>query len=253
MARDVMRHFRDFMADAPRELGGGAALLTAPPAPFVPSELRGQPAVALIRAWCGELDAGERVLEPLRSFRTPAVDMVQPMPYVALQSLLDPGMPHGRRHYWRSDNLSSAPDECIDALIEQAASATSPLSQIILSPLGGAVADVAEDATALGGRSAPWLYHCYGVWESSQAEQDASHVAWVRKTEEAVREHSTGRVSINFVSDASDERVRRAFGGTTYQRLVALKDRYDPENLFRRNQNVRPSTNHVLPLTGSRA
>jgi FAD/FMN-containing dehydrogenase len=131
------------------------------------------------------------------------------------------------------------PDEAIDILIERASRATSPFSQIILGLLGGAVADVAEHATALGGRTAPWMYHCYGVWEDLD---DAPHIAWVRETENALVPYATGRVSINFVSAAGHERVRRAFGGDGYRRLVALKDHFDPDNVFRLNQNVRPST-----------
>lgn len=237
-ARAVMTHYRDFMSKAPRELGGGVALMTAPPAPFVPAELQGQPAVAVIVAWFGDLDQGESDLEPLRTFESPVVDIVQRMPYLALQSMLDGGMPHGRRHYWKSDNLRRVPYEAIDTLVEQAAQARSPFCQLILSPLGGAVADVADDATALGDRSAPWLYHCYGVWESGD---DAMHIEWVRATEAAMRPYGSGRISINFVSDAGEERVRQAFGGDTYQRLVALKDQFDPDNVFHLNQNIRPS------------
>jgi hypothetical protein len=238
-ARDVMLNYRNFMASAPRELGGGIALMTAPPAPFVPPALRGQPAVAVIVAWFGEIRAGERYLEPLRSFASPAADVVQPMPYVALQSLLDAGMPHGRRHYWKSDSFDHAADDAIDTLIERAEGAPSPFAQIILSPLGGAVADVADDATALAGRKARWIYHCYGVWESGD---DAPQIAWVRQTEEALRPYVTGKISINFVSDASSERVRVAFGSESYARLVELKDKYDPTNVFRLNQNVQPSS-----------
>lgn len=237
-APEVLRHYRDFLADAPRELGGGVALMTGPPAPFVPPALQGKPVVTVIVAWFGEVDRGERYLEPLRAFGPPAVDIVQPMPYLALQSMLDNGMPHGRRHYWRSDNLRHVPDDAIDTMCACAATATSPFTQIILSPLGGAVADVAEGATALGGRSAPWMYHCYGVWDHGD---DRGHIEWVRATEQALRPYAAGRISLNFVSDAGDERVRASFGADTYRRLQAVKDRYDPDNVFRLNQNVRPS------------
>jgi FAD/FMN-containing dehydrogenase len=237
-AGEVLRHYRDFIAKAPRELGGGAALMVAPPAPFIPPELRGQPAIAVIVAWFGELEQGERYLAPLRAFGRPAADVVQRMPYVALQSMLDAGMPHGRRNYWRSDNFDRLTDEAIELLIAQAGSATSPLSQIIVGALGGAVADVAEGATALGGRSSPWLYHCYGVWLEGDDER---HIAWVRKTEERLRPYVTGKISINFVSDAGEERVRSAFGREVYERLAALKRSYDPHNVFRLNQNVLPA------------
>jgi hypothetical protein len=115
---------------------------------------------------------------------------------------------------------------------------TSPLTQIILVPLGGAVADLPEDATALGGRSAPWQYHCYGIWAEPE---DEPHLAWVRGTEQAMRPFAGKGISLNFVSEAGNDRVRATFGEDKYRRLVALKDQYDPENLFRLNQNVPPS------------
>ena len=234
----VMRHHRDLLAVAPRELGGGLSLMTGPPAPFVPPALQGRPIVSVIVAWFGDLARGEDLLEPLRTFGAPAVDTVQPMPYLALQSMLDAGMPHGRRHYWRSENLADLPDPAIEVFVERAGTATSPFSQIIVSPLGGAVGDVAEGATALGGRSAAWMYHCYGVWLEGD---DQRHIDWVRETDAALRPFASGRISLNFVSGAGHERVRASFGAEAYQRLVALKDRYDPDNVFRRNQNVRPS------------
>jgi FAD/FMN-containing dehydrogenase len=152
--------------------------------------------------------------------------------------MLDGGMTHGRRNYWRSDNLTTVTDVAIDTLLERAASATSPHTQIILAPMGGAVGDVPEDAMAIGGRSAGWQYHCYGTWEDGE---DARHIEWVRGTQQAMRPYGAGRISINFVSDANHDRVRAAFGEDKYRRLQALKDRFDPENVFRLNQNVLPS------------
>jgi FAD/FMN-containing dehydrogenase len=226
------------MQGAPPELGGGMVFMTAPPAPFVPPSLRGQPAVAIVVAWFGDLERGQAALAPLRAFATPAADLVQPMPYLVLQSLLDAGNPPGRRHYWRSENLSALPDEAIDALVARAALASSPFTVMILVPAGGAVAAIGEDATPLGGRAAPWQYHCYGSWV---AGDDAGHTDWVRATEQALRPWAAGRMSLNFVSEVSADRVRAAFGDEKYRRLVALKDRYDPTNLFRMNQNIPPT------------
>ena len=237
-APEVYRFYRDFMQQAPNEVGGGLVLMHAPPAPFVPPEMQGRPAVAIIAAYFGSLERGAEVLAPLRAFGAPPVDIVQPMPYVALQSLLEGGNPPGRRNYWRSENIATLSDEAIDALIACAATATSPFSVLILQPVGGAVAAVPEDATPLGGRSSPWQYHCYGVWTD---KDDARHVAWVRSTEQALRPWSSGRMSLNFISEINDERVRAAFGEEKQRRLVALKDKYDPTNLFRMNQNIRPT------------
>jgi FAD/FMN-containing dehydrogenase len=237
-APEVYRFYREFMKDAPPEVGGGLVLMHAPPAPFVPPAMQGRPAVAIVAAYFGPLDRGAEVLAPLRAFGAPPVDIVQPMPYVALQSMLDGGNPSGRRNYWRSENLATLSDEAIDALIACAATATSPFSVLILQAVGGAIAAVPEDATPLGGRSAPWQYHCYGIWNDSD---DGRHIAWVRATEQALRPWASGRMSLNFISEANDERVRASFGAEKYRRLVALKDKYDPSNVFRMNQNVPPT------------
>ena len=239
-APEVCRFFREFMRHAPREVGAGIVLMQAPPAPFVPPDLQGRPALGIIAAYFGDLDEGARVLLPLQEFADPVVDLVQPMPYLDVQAITDPGNPPGRRNYWRSDLLPDFPDEAIDALLAAAATAPSPTSVLIMGPIGGAVGDVPLDATALSARSAPWLYHCYGIWTDPQ--QDAQNIAWVRATEQAMRPWTTSGMALNFMSDIDEERVRSAFGGDTYARLVALKDRYDPDNLFRMNQNVRPST-----------
>jgi FAD/FMN-containing dehydrogenase len=237
-APELFRFYREFMTSAPPEVAGGLAMLHAPPAPFVPPELHGRPVVAVIMAYFGPPERGIEVLAPLRSYGSPPVDLVQPMPYTAFQSLLDNGNPPGRRNYWRSENLGELPDDAIDALIACAATATSPFSTVILQALGGAVARVPEEATPISGRSAPWQYHCYGSWTD---RDDARHVAWVRATERALRTWAATGVSLNFVSEPNDERVRSAFGSEKYRRLVELKDKYDPTNLFRMNQNVPPS------------
>jgi FAD/FMN-containing dehydrogenase len=237
-APEVCRSYRDFMHGAPREVGGGLVLMHAPPAPFVPAELQGRPAVAVIAIFFGDLERGRSALAPLRAFGAPAADVVQPMPYCALQSLIDAANPPGRRNYWRSENLAELTDEAIDTYIACAATAPSPFSVMILQRFGGAVADVAEDATPLGGRSAPWQYHCYGIWTDADDER---HIRWVRATEQTLRPWTSGRVSLNFVSEVTDERVRASFGPEKYRRLVALKDKYDPDNVFRMNQNVPPT------------
>jgi hypothetical protein len=234
----VYRFYREFMAQAPPEVGGGLVLMHAPPAPFVPPAMQGRPAVAIVAAYFGPLERGVEALAPLRAFGAPPVDIVQPMPYVAFQSIVDGGNPPGRRNYWRSENITTLSDEAIDALIACGATATSPFSVLILQPFGGAVAAVPEDATPLGGRSAPWQYHCYGIWTDTD---DARHIAWVRSTEQTLRPWTSGRISLNFISEVNDERVRASFGAEKYRRLVALKDKFDPENVFRMNQNIPPT------------
>jgi FAD/FMN-containing dehydrogenase len=237
-APEVCRFFRDYMRDAPREVGAGLILMHAPPAPFVAPELQGRPAVAIIAGYFGPIDQADQVLAPLRTFADPPVDLIRPIPYVDFQALTDPGNPPGRRNYWRSEMLTDLPDDAIDALIACAATATSPASVLVMGPVGGAVADVPAGATPLNGRSAPWLYHCYGIWTD---HDDERHIAWVRATEQTMRPWTTSGIALNFVSDVDNTRVQSAFGADSYRRLAAIKTKYDPDNVFRMNQNVPPS------------
>jgi FAD/FMN-containing dehydrogenase len=241
-APEVCRFFRDFMAEAPREVAAGLIFMHAPPAPFVPVDLQGRPAVAIIAGYVGPLDEGAEVLAPLRAFAGPAVDVIGPMPYVDFQAITDAGNPPGRRNYWRSEVLREMTDDAIDTLVACAAMATSPASVVVMGPVGGAVADVADDATPIGGRSAPWLYHCYGIWTDGD---DDRHISWVRSTEAAMRPWAAAGIALNFVSDIDDARVRTTFGHDKYLRLEALKASYDPDNVFRQNQNIPPRAGGV--------
>jgi FAD/FMN-containing dehydrogenase len=166
------------------------------------------------------------------------VNTLGPLPYAELQALTDPGNPPGRRNYWHSDLFAELPDAALDTLIDRANVASSPFSVVILARSGGAVAEVPEDATPISGRNAPWFYHCYGIWTD---EDDPRHIAWVGETGKMLRPWTMAGMALNFFSEVDDDRVRSAFGEEKYRRLVALKDRYDPDNVFHRNQNVRPS------------
>jgi hypothetical protein len=237
-AVEVCRNLRGVLAEAPRGVVAGAILMTAPPAPFVPPDLRGRPAVAVLAAWFGDTGRGAEMLAGLREPGGAVVDSLGPISYVELQAITDASNPPGRRNYWTSDLFAELPDAAIDAFVAAGDAATSPASVLILAPWGGAVADVAEDATPLGGRQALWFYHCYGIWEDGD---DEPHVGWVKATTDALRPWTTAGMALNFFTDVDGARVRRTFGTDKYRRLVALKDRYDPANLFCRNQNVAPS------------
>lgn len=236
-APEVLRHVRDFLHDAPREVCGGVLCMHAPPAPFIPTELQGAPIVTVLAAYWGGVDEGATALAPLKQLSA-AVDLMGPTTYLDFQAITDPGNPSGRRNYWRSELLPDAPDELLDAFIACAAEATSPASSLILGRLGGAFGDVPENATALGGRTAEWLFHCYAVWTE---RDDARHIAWARTTEEALRPWTMPGMALNFMNDIDDARVRTTFGPTKYQRLVDLKRRWDPTNMLAMNQNIRPA------------
>ena len=239
MEGEVSRAYRDFIATAPDEVGGAVAFITAPPEPFVPEEARGKPAVGIIFTYAGDIAEGERVVAPLQQIAGgPAVNMVGPMPYVAAQKLIEPGNQPGHRNYWKADMLDDLPDEAIDVIAQTAATVPSPLSTLLFQPLGGAVARVPADATALGRRDAKWAYHLISMWDNP--DQDDAQVAWTRELSSKLEPYASGGVFVTFTSETGDDRVRDAYRGH-YDRLVAIKDRYDPGNMFRLGQNIRPS------------
>ena len=239
MARPVLSNFRQVMQDAPDEVGGAVALITAPATDAVPGPARGQLVVGVVVSYAGPPEDGEKALAPLRDFGPPAADLVQPMPYVALQRLIDDGNPKGMRHYWSADFLTGLPDEAIETICDRHLTAPSPHSQILVIPGGGAIARIPEDRMAFGQRQAPFNLHILSVWQRQR--DDEANVAWAREFGTAVKPFTTGRAYLNFIGDEGEGRVRAAFGPQAYARLQALKDRYDPQNLFRLNQNIKPS------------
>jgi FAD/FMN-containing dehydrogenase len=238
-AAEVLRFFRSFVASAPEELTVIAAVFTAGPAPFLPEEVHGKPVVALAVCYAGDVEEGERAVAPLRSFRRPVADVIGPMPYPVLQSMFDPSYPHGRRNYWKSNFLYELSDEVIEAVLEHAPRMLSPFSSFYFEHLGGAIARVGEDETAFAHRDAVFDFAILAGWEDP-AEDDL-HSGWARDFWAATEPLSAGSVYVNNLGDEGEDRVRAAYKPETYERLVALKDRYDPTNLFRLNQNIRPS------------
>jgi FAD/FMN-containing dehydrogenase len=241
IAGELVRFFRDFMSDAPDEVGAALAFITAPPEEFVPEPVRGQPVCGIIMCYAGAVEDGERVLAPLREFGPPGVDLVGPMPYVAVQQLIDPASPKGMQNYWSADFLSELPDEAVDTLVEHATKPVSPLTQILLIPGGGAIARVPEDATAFGQRNAPWNVHFLSLWPDPA--DDEVNIAYTRAIATAMKPWATGRAYLNFIGDEGQDRVEASFGPEKYAQLQKLKAKWDPANLFRHNQNIPPATN----------
>jgi FAD/FMN-containing dehydrogenase len=239
-AGEVLRAYRDWVGTAPDELTTLVNLLTGPPAPFLPEEWHGRPLVAVIGMHAGAADEAERALRPLREIATPVADLFGPMPYVAMQSLIDPLWGPGAYSYMKAGYMRGLDDQAIDALVAQHATVTSPKTEIHVQHLGGAVARVAPDATAFGERSAPFLLNVIASTFTADGYDDA--VDWAQATHAAVTPALTGGAYVNFLSSEGDERVRAAYGAANYERLVALKNEYDPTNVFRLNQNVQPST-----------
>jgi FAD/FMN-containing dehydrogenase len=236
-AGEVLAAYRDLMRAAPDELGGCAVLQLAPPAPFMPDALVGKPVLTIVVAAFGDLERAERLVAPLRAL-APAADAVGPMPYVALQSMLDAGNPSGMRNYWKAAFLDDLPDAAIAAALDVGAAIPSPLTVVLLQPLGGAYGRVDEHATALSHRDAPWAYHALSLW--ADPADDEVNRTWTTAFATALAPHGSGAAHPNYVSTDAGDRVRAFYGDETYARLVAVKQRWDPQNVFALNQNIRP-------------
>jgi FAD/FMN-containing dehydrogenase len=235
----VLRMFRDLAANGPDELGLMGNLRLAPALPIIPEELHGKPIVALIATWAGPIDEGVPVVDEIRRFGSPVLDNVAPKPYCAHQQMFDPAVPHGNHFYWKSHKLPPLTDEIIDIVVEHASRVTSPLTTIPLFTQGGAVARVPDDATAVSHRDAQHDINIAASWLPSDPEPQR-HIAWVREFFDALEPHSSG-FYVNFISDDVDARVASAaYGAEKWDRLVALKNKYDPTNFFRANANIPP-------------
>lgn len=238
-AAKLLHFYRDFSADAPEELGSMFVVRLAPPAPFLPKEVHGKPICGLAVCYAGNLEEGERVLEPLRNFGQPIADKIGPKPYLAIQSMLDKGQPEGHRYYWKSHYLTELREEAIEPLVSYGETIPTALSRVALMQLGGAVQRRNEMDMAASYRDAEFVLAINTGW--SDPAEDAKQIEWTRDFWSAMQTYSSGGVYVNFVSSGEDpENVQAAYGEEKYQRLVEVKSKYDPDNFFQRNQNIQP-------------
>ena len=226
--KEALQFYRDYTSKAPDEMSTTAALLTSPD---------GHPMVAILACYIGDLDAARDVIAPLKEFGPPVADMIQPMPYVTAQSLMDEAFPKGRLNYWKSSLLKGLSDGTIEALVEGFKDVGSPYSSIMIEHLGGAVAKVAGEATAFGTRDAAYDCVMMPVW--TEPSESNTHIAWADGLWRAIQPDSAGAVYVNYLGEEGEERVRAAYGAN-YDRLAKLKAKYDPANLFCVNQNIKP-------------
>jgi FAD/FMN-containing dehydrogenase len=234
--RDVCWLYRDLAHDAPDDLGSGLFFLTGPPEEPFPEHLRGTTLVVIVALWAGQLDDGAEAVRPFREL-APAVDLVGPMEYADLQCMLDD--PPGLCNYWSASYHEELPDDALDVFMEYGLDRRSPHTQQVLLPWGGAVARVAGDATPLAGRSARWVTHPFALWEDPVDTE--ANIAWARGFRRDIAPHASGGVYLNFIGDEGEDRVRAAFGGEKYAQLAVIKAEWDPENVFRGNQNIKPA------------
>jgi FAD/FMN-containing dehydrogenase len=237
-APDLMKAYRGFIEEAPDEICGACAVLCAPPEEFVPEPVRGKPVFGVICCYVGPPEAGERAFAPLKEWG-PALDMTGPIPYAAVQRLIEPGNLPGRRQYWKAGFLREMSDEAIATFISRAIDVSSPFTQCVMLPIGGAIARVPEDATPLSYRDAKWNYHLLSQWEDPA--DDERNIEWTRAFDRALGSYAEEGVYVNFLSDLPENVLEASFGPEKYARLVAVKDEWDPENVFALNANVKPS------------
>ena len=237
-AREVLRFYRDFLPTTPDEFVCWFVLRKAPPLPFLPPEWHGREILALAMCWSGGLAEGERVAAPLRACGKPLADVIAPHPYTGWQTVLDPLLTPGLRNYWKSHDFLELSDGLIDVLVKYANQIPDPNTEIAFAQLGGAVSRVALDATAYTHRNAQFVVNVHGRWEDPAKDEQC--IAWARELFRAAEPFATGGVYVNFLTQEEGDRVRAAYG-PNYGRLVELKNRYDPTNLFRTNQNIRPA------------
>jgi FAD/FMN-containing dehydrogenase len=236
-ARDVLRFYRDFLPTTPDDFSCWFVMRKAPPLPFLPAEWHGKEILALAMCYAGPVEDGERVMAPLRQFGQPIADVVAPHPYTAWQTILDPLLAPGARNYWKSHDFRAVSDGLIDVLIAHARTLPDPNSEIAFAQLGGAVGRVPENATAYSHRDGQFVMNVHGRWVDPA--KDDQCIGWARDLFRAAAPFATGAVYVNFLTQEEEDRVRAAYG-SNYDRLVQLKGRYDPKNLFRTNQNIRP-------------
>jgi FAD/FMN-containing dehydrogenase len=232
--RGVLAHYRECARDFSDELAVWFVLRKAPPLPFLPAEAHGKEMVILAACYAGDMRKGEAELKRLRSFGKPIADVIGPRPYTEWQTTFDELLAPGARNYWKSHNFTGLSDELVAVLLEYAGNLPSDQTQIVMDRLGGAINRVPREATAYPHRDVEFVLKVHTRWESPS--QDQTCVAWARKFFDATTPHATGSVYVNFIPE-DEARVPNAYGANL-ERLMALKNKYDPQNLFRVNQNI---------------
>lgn len=236
--KEVLTRYREFVESAPAKLNVWAVLRKAPPLPFLPVDAHGKEVVVLAVFYNGDAEEGERLIQPLRHFGDAIGEHVGSMPYTQWQQTFDPLLTPGARNYWKSHNFTQISDAALDTIIEYAGKLPSPYCEIFLGLLAGAANEVPSSATAYSARDAKFVINVHGRWE--RAAQDDECIAWARAFFKAAAPYASSGAYVNFMTADEGERVAAAYGAN-YTRLLEIKRRYDPENIFHLNQNIRRS------------
>jgi FAD/FMN-containing dehydrogenase len=237
-SKKVLEQWRDFVATAPDELSVWVVTRKAPPLPFIAEEWHGKEMIALATLYTGDVEEGAAAVEPLKSFATPIGEMLLALPFVGFQAVFDPLLTPGARNYWKSHDFTELNDGAIDTVIEYAGKLPSDQCEIFIAQLGGAMGRVPTDATAYPHRGTNFVLNVHGRWDD--AADDENCIGWAREFFNASAPHASGSVYVNFMTEDEEDRVKAAYG-PNFDRLVELKNKYDPTNLFRLNHNIKPT------------
>jgi len=237
-AKALFQGYREALAKAPDELTCWVVLRKAPPLPFLPEKVHGTEVMVLALCYCGDLEKGKQAVAPIQALGKPIADVVGPNPFAGWQTAFDPLLAPGARNYWKSHDLRTLSDEAIDVMLEYARRLPTPECEVLVGNLGGAVNRVPAAATAYSRRDVEFFMNIHTRWQD--AAQDQKCIGWARELFEKLKPHATGGVYVNFMPEDDNERVSQGAYGSNYARLAKLKAKYDPNNLFRLNQNVRP-------------
>jgi FAD/FMN-containing dehydrogenase len=238
-ARDVLTGWRRLTTSMPDELTSLVDLTTAPPVPFLPESVHGKPIVALGAVYSGPLDAGDDVVRPLRTLADPVADLLGPVPYAAMQQMLDPLWQAGAHNYFTSAMMDDLPDPAVEELIARWSAKPTPQSEIHVHHAGGALARVSASASAFSQRTSPYLLNV--IARSVDGVGFDDDAAWARGTRAALAAYGPDTMYVNFTGEAGDDKARASYPPETYAKLVSIKKRYDPTNVFRLNQNIPPT------------
>jgi FAD/FMN-containing dehydrogenase len=236
-AKQVLTRYREFVESAPEELSVWALLRKAPPLPFLPEHVHGQEVIVLPVFYAGDIAVGEKLIEPLRSFGDVCGEHIGVQPYVEWQQAFDPLLTKGARNYWKSHNFTELSDGALEAIVEFAGKLPSPQCEIFIGCIAGAANRISADATAYFHRDAKFVLNVHGRWD--EVADDRICIAWAREFFQASAPFASAGAYVNFMTQEEGDRVAAAYG-SNYDRLVQIKNRYDPENIFHLNQNIKP-------------
>ena len=235
--RSILEWYRGFIGSAPEEFGGFPAFQIAPPLPFIPEKRHGDTFIAFVSCWAGPVEQGEGVLKPIRDVAPVVAEMIGPMPYPMLNSAFDGLVPAGLQHYWKANFVKELTDEAIDAHLKHGPKVPAVNSTVHIYPIDGACHRVASDATAFAYRDANFATVIAGMWPDPG--QNKANIKWVRDYYDATAPLSEEGGYINFMADDDQGRIKANYKGN-YERLRDVKRKYDPDNMFRVNQNIKP-------------